>query len=135
MKQFQFTPRFVDTIPEILEPGNLYISKRFRTASHLCACGCGSRVVTPLKPTKWELTEKQGRVSLWPSIGRWQLPCKSHYYITDNKVDWRGSISEAEMRAVQEQDARDLHSYYASRKGKRGLRGIWSRFLRWISRK
>ncbi|MCE5190332.1 MAG: hypothetical protein LLG08_00895 [Actinomycetia bacterium] len=47
-------------MPQTLEPGRLYISKRFRTAAHLCACGCGGRVVTPLKPAKWQLTEVGG---------------------------------------------------------------------------
>ena len=49
-------PRFVEAIPEELEPGFLYVSIRFRTAQHLCACGCGSRIVTPIKPAKYSLT-------------------------------------------------------------------------------
>lgn len=30
---------FVETIPEKLEQGVLYVSERRKTAAHLCACG------------------------------------------------------------------------------------------------
>lgn len=118
MRQSSFTPEFVETVPEDLEEGRLYISERFKTVSHLCACGCGSKVVTPLKPAKWQLTNRNGLVSLSPSIGRWQLPCKSHYWIVNNQVEWSRAFTEAEMQAVLERDARDLHDYYESRRRK-----------------
>jgi hypothetical protein len=57
-------PEFVEFIPERLNPGILYVSRRFSTATHLCCCGCGSEVVTPLNPAKWRLTERGGKVSL-----------------------------------------------------------------------
>ena len=44
---------FVDFIPDILEDGVVYISVTYATALHLCCCGCGSEVVTPLSPTGW----------------------------------------------------------------------------------
>lgn len=106
-------PEFVETIPEVIQEGRLYISIRFRTASHLCACGCGGKVVTPIKPPKWRFTYDGETVSLSPSIGRWQLPCKSHYRIIRNKVVWFRAFNEDEMKAVLRQDAGDLHSYYA----------------------
>lgn len=115
MKQAEFIPQFVETVPEELEPGRLYISIRFRTASHLCACGCGARVVTPIKPAKWAFTYDGETVSLWPSIGHWQLPCKSHYIIRENKVIWARTFREAEIERVQRRDARDLHNYYRLR--------------------
>lgn len=115
MKETQYTPRFVEAMPEDLDSGQLYISIRFRTAAHLCACGCGTKVVTPIKPAKWALTYDGETVSLWPSIGRWQLPCKSHYIIRRNKVIWARAFSEAEMERVQRRDARDLHDYYRLR--------------------
>jgi hypothetical protein len=134
MKQSEFIPEFVETIPEDLAPGRLYISERFRTASHLCACGCGSRVVTPLKPAKWQLTNNHVLVSLSPSIGRWQLPCKSHYWIIDNKVRWSRAFTEDEMEAVRQKDASDLRVYYASRRKPRSLKQLLSRIWRWIRR-
>lgn len=65
----------------------LHISLRYATAVHLCACGCRRKVVTPLKPAGWRLIF-DGAVSLDPSIGNWQYPCRSHYYIRSNRVEW-----------------------------------------------
>ena len=73
--------RFVEFIPKDLDEGTLYISKRFRTASHLCCCGCGGKVVTPLNPAKWNLLEQDCTVSLSPSIGNGAFACRSHYWI------------------------------------------------------
>ena len=82
------TPVFVDFIPEHLEPGRLYLSRKYETATHLCCCGCGNKVVTPLKNNFWTLREEGNRVWLSPSIGNWSLDCKSHYFISGNRVDW-----------------------------------------------
>ena len=38
-------PEFVDYIPENLDRGVLYISRRYKTATHLCCCGCGREVI------------------------------------------------------------------------------------------
>ena len=133
MRQESYEPEYVDVMPETIEAGRLYISKRFRTAAHLCACGCGDRVVTPLKPAKWKLIEHDGLVSLSPSIGRWQLPCKSHYWICDNKVVWSFPFSEAEMQAVLERDRRGVQAYYASRRRRRwvpdSVAALWRRWF------
>jgi len=76
-------------MPDELEQGVLYVSSEFQTAIHLCACGgCNIQTVTPLGPGEWTLTETDGRVTLRPSIGNMQFPCKSHYYITENRVEW-----------------------------------------------
>jgi len=88
-------PVFVDTIPEKLEPKVLYISIRFRTASHLCASGCGEKVVTPIRPLRWALIYNGDSVSLSPSIGNFQLPCKSHYYIRRNNIVWISGFRSA----------------------------------------
>ena len=82
----------VEYIPERLDPGVLYISRRFSTAAHLCCCGCGLEVVTPLNLAKWRLMEHGATVSLSPSIGNWSFPCKSHYWIRGNAVQWAGRI-------------------------------------------
>ncbi len=80
-------PLECEFIPDALEPGVLYISCRYETAIHLCACGCGREVVMPL--SLWSLTENQNdEVTLSPSIGNWGFPCKSHYWIINNGVVW-----------------------------------------------
>ena len=71
----------VQYIPKKLEPGILYFSKKFGTATHMCPCGCDNKVVTPLGPTDWSLTIRKGKPTLYPSIGNWQIPCQSHYWI------------------------------------------------------
>jgi hypothetical protein len=59
-------PVYVEFIPKTLESGVLYVSKKFRTASHLCFCGCGTKIVTPLRETEYSLTEHGEHVSLSP---------------------------------------------------------------------
>ena len=114
MRQTALVPSFVDTVPDVLDDGLLYISIRFRTASHLCACGCATTVVTPIKPAKWRLTYDGKTVSLYPSIGRWQLPCRSHYWIRKNQIIWARPFDDDEIAELLQQDAADLHDYYAA---------------------
>jgi len=78
----------VHYMPEQLEPGILYVSDEFDVAIHLCACGCGNKVVTPLGPTGWTFTDAPRGPSLSPSIGNYQIPCRTHYWINDGDVEW-----------------------------------------------
>jgi len=100
-------PQFVEFIPEKLEPGVLYISRRFSTAALLCCSGCGNEVVTPLNPAKWRLVERGGKVSLVPSIGNWSLPCQSHYWITDNHIRFAPVLSPKMIAVVKARDRKD----------------------------
>ena len=86
MKYDVLEPRFVKAVPRDLEPGVLYVSMEYGTVVHSCCCGCGFEVVTPLTPTDWRLTFDGESVSLWPSVGSWNLPCQSHYVIENNRV-------------------------------------------------
>src|SRR4051812_46368408 len=79
---------FVSLAPDVLEQGVLYVSIEYATVLHLCACGCGAQVVTPLAPGRWRLTFDGKTVSLNPSIGNWSLPCRAHYWIDRNHVVW-----------------------------------------------
>jgi Family of unknown function (DUF6527) len=103
----EVSPEFVEYIPERLEPCVLYISRRYSAAAHLCCCGCGHEVVTPLNPAKWHLKEHNGAVSLSQSVGNWSLLCKSHYWIRDNCVRWAGAMSPDAIAAVQARDLDD----------------------------
>ncbi|MCP5272477.1 MAG: hypothetical protein H6932_14825 [Burkholderiaceae bacterium] len=111
MKLDQLQPEFVDFIPKSLQPGTLYISERYMTASHLCACGCGEKVVTPLSPVDWQLRKGRGTVSLHPSIGNWNYACRSHYWIRHNKVVWAGAMTEQQIALVQARDLADKKKY------------------------
>ncbi|WID99529.1 DUF6527 family protein [Bosea vestrisii] len=68
-------------MPKQLEPGVLYVSEKYGAVAHLCACGCGAKIRTPLGETEWSLKETASGPSLWPSVGNWQQACKSHYVI------------------------------------------------------
>lgn len=82
-------PTYVKTMPEKLEQGLLYISYEYEMAIHLCACGqCNNKTVTPFGDGGWTLTDDAGLITLSPSIGNFQFPCRSHYYITNNEVQW-----------------------------------------------
>jgi uncharacterized protein DUF6527 len=135
-----FVPKFVEFIPDRLEPGVLYISLRFNTVLHRCACGCGSEVATPLSPAQWRLDSHGNAVSLYPSIGSWSLPCRSHYWIRRNRVKWARPWSELEVRAGRERDSNAVDRYVASVQidipGTKAEIGnvnssLWERFKRW----
>lgn len=81
-------PVYCESIPEHLESGKIYISEKYKTASHLCACGCGNIVVTPLSGgTVWKLNKNaDGTISLSGSIGNKYFECKSHYFIENNAI-------------------------------------------------
>src|SRR5690242_6339020 len=91
--------RFVEFIPEELDESTLYVSMRFATLSHLCACGCKSKVVTPLKPTDWKLTFDGKTITLYPSIGNWSFPCRSHYWIKNSWVQWAENWSQERVES------------------------------------
>lgn len=110
----------VKYIPADLRAGVLYVSEEFRTAAHLCACGCGSKVRTPLGPTEWELEESSAGPSLKPSIGNWQRPCKSHYWIQKGQVVWARAWTAEEILAGRRGEEMRRQQHYdlaASRPG------------------
>lgn len=103
--------KFVDKIPDLLDDKILYVSMEFETVIHRCACGCGNEVVTPLSPADWSLIFNGETISLEPSIGNWSLDCKSHYWITNNKVKWsyKYSIDEIEKVKASDLEAKKEH--------------------------
>lgn len=79
---------FIPVDQELCE-NTLYISRIYDTATHLCPCGCRNKVVTPLnKPHGWVLSENGSMVTLFPSIGNFHIPCRSHYWIRNNEIVW-----------------------------------------------
>ena len=116
----------VKFLPKVLLPGVLYVSMEYGVAGHLCACGCGSKVVTPLGPTEWTLTERASKPTLRPSIGNWQQPCRSHYFITDGQIHWAGQWSEAQVIAGRKAEQQRREAYYAARTLKPT---IWQSFV------
>ena len=118
----------VHYMPKQLVPNVLYYTEEFRTCAHLCACGCGSKVRTPLGPTEWNLHETKKGPTLYPSIGNWQLPCRSHYWITDGKIKWSNQWSEEEILASRRLEG-ERREFYYEQKNKLDigpLKKIWS---------
>ncbi|MFF9150339.1 DUF6527 family protein [Streptomyces sp. NPDC014861] len=104
-------PVFTETFPQAMDAGVLYISIAYRTCGHLCCCGCGQEVVTPLSPAQWSLTYDGENVSLTPSIGNWSLPCQSHYWIRDGRVRWSSRYTPADIHQNQDRDRRLLAAH------------------------
>lgn len=114
MQHHVLIPRFVKTVPKQLEPGVLYVSVEYGTVVHACCCGCGHEVVTPLTPTDWRMIYDGETVSLWPSVGNWNLPCQSHYIIDRNRVLERGRWSRDEVEAEQRRDKAAKATFYGN---------------------
>ncbi len=145
MKQTRIVPQFVEFIPPSLGEGMLYISRKYDTAAHKCCCGCGTKIVTPLKPTDWTLTETRDGVTLHPSIGNWNHPCQSHYIIRRNQVVWAGKMSQQEINRGRALNQAAKDAYYEKERavGVETLapssadqvqyKSWWVRFVRWLS--
>lgn len=131
-KQSYLKHQWVQFIPDKPESGILYISREYKTATHLCCCGCGLEVVTPLNPAKWALTDHGNSVSLFPSIGNWSFPCRSHYLIGHNRVKWVGAMSEKQITMARKNDQ---HAVDCMMKAEKLKAGLLTRLVRWLSGK
>lgn len=114
MKHARLEHRFVEFIPTPLEPGVLYIALECGAVSHSCCCGCGEEVVTPLTPTDWRMTYDGETVSLWPSVGNWNQPCRSHYVLERGKVIGFGSWSDERIAAERRRDKAAKAKHYSA---------------------
>lgn len=117
----------VEYMPKQLEPGILYVSKKFGAVAHLCACGCGTKIRTPLGPTEWAVTETTWGPSLWPSVGNWQQPCRSHYIIEGGKIVWMDQWTPEQILAGRQREEHRRKEYYDAMYAKRGfLARLWN---------
>lgn len=138
------THKFVEFIPDVIEEGKVYVSIEYATAVHKCCCGCGKEVVTPLSPTDWKLIFDGKTISLDPSIGNWTFPCRSHYWVRNNKALWAEDWSQSRIDAGRASDRRAKERYHATREvseppltkeprqkptGKR--KGLWQKTKTW----
>lgn len=103
-RRLSYTHVFVETLPDKLDEGVLYVCVKYATSAHNCLCGCGREVVTPIHPTKWQLSFDGINVSLYPSVGSWSLPCKSHYWLQGGEVSWADTWSDEEILAARSRD-------------------------------
>lgn len=114
-------------MPNELDTGVLYVSKEFSTAAHLCPCGCGSKIRTPLGQTEWDFEETEKGPSLYPSIGNWQLPCRSHYFIYRGRICWAKQWTDEEIAAGRSEEEERRSEYFESLYPEKieGVRRMW----------
>ena len=120
----------VQYMPKVLEPGVLYVAEAFDAAAHLCACGCGAKIRTPLGPTEWSFEETQYGPTVRPSIGNWQLPCQSHYWICEGEIRWAAKWAPEEIEAGRRAEDARRRAYYEALDRQHG--GLWHRFWSWL---
>jgi hypothetical protein len=120
----------VHYMPKELKPGVLYVSEEFEIAMHLCPCGCGSKVKTPLGPTEWSVEHTKSGPSLRPSVGNWQQACQSHYWITGGEIIWAGKWTPEQIAAGRRHEEERRHVHYEALDRHRG--GLLRRLWRWM---
>jgi len=126
----RFEVERVHFMPKELRSGILYVSQEFGTAAHLCACGCGSKVRTPLDPTAWSVEETKKGPTLRPSVGNWQKPCRSHYLIIRGEVIWAEKWTPKQIAAGRRQEEARRESHYRQLYGENA--GIFRRLSVWL---
>jgi hypothetical protein len=113
----------VELAPKTLVPGVLYVSEKYRVAIHLCCCGCGEKVVTPLSPAEWQLQLHGGIATLQPSVGN-GTTCRSHYWIRRSRVEWVPRMTSEQIAYARRRDRASLDAMYASRRDTRKQRSL-----------
>lgn len=126
--------RKVKYLPNDLESGILYVSKKYGVVGHLCPCGCGNKVITPLDPFEWSIKINNGEASLFPSIGNWQLECKSHYWIQKGKIIWCSQWSEDDIKKGFETEETERKLYFEKTNYRRNRWSIFSKLINYFFR-
>jgi len=111
-KRHRVTHQFVEHVPKLLEDGVVYVSIGFGTVIHNCCCGCGDKVVTPLTPVDWAVVYDGQTISLYPSIGRWDAPCRSHYWIRNDRVIWSDKWSKGRINNLKRHEVELRDDYF-----------------------
>jgi len=109
-----FKLEFVHYMPKELNQGVLYISMEYSLVMHLCACGCGEKVATPLSPEDWKLYYDGEAITLSPSVGNWDFPCESHYWIKKSKIIYAERWNEKEIQSKKDKPNKQKSSFQKS---------------------
>jgi len=108
--------KFVETIPDEVKEGVVYISIQYCTAVHKCVCGCGNEVVTPISPTDWKLSFDGETITLYPSMGNWSFKCQSHYWIPNSRVEHARRWGFKEIANGRDQEMKEKKKFFRKRK-------------------
>lgn len=126
MKIERMRTELVEFMPSTLESGVLYVSQKYQTAAHLCACGCGEKIRTQLGPLGWQFINERPGPSLYPSIGNWQKLCRSHYFIKRGVVVWAPALTETEVLYGRQAEVQRRDAYFREQNS-----GWWAQLKRW----
>ena len=122
----RFVLQRVDLMPAQLDSGVLYYSEKYKIAIHLCACGCGTKIKTPIHPAAWSVVETSDGPTLNPSVGNWQEECKSHYVIERGEAIPYRRWSHEEITEGRRAEQERREQYFAKRTIKIGVfQRIW----------
>lgn len=112
----ELRPLFVEYFPDEFESGILYVSMQYAICGHLCACGCGEKVITPLSPKQWKIAYNGEDVTLYPSIGNYVFACQSHYFLINGNIIW---VGERDAENGKRKKKGLLAKLFNSKKGKK----------------
>lgn len=121
----------VHYMPKELKPGVLYVSEEFGTGAHLCPCGCGTKIRTPLGPAWWTFEETKSGPTLFPSVGNWQEACQSHYWIYQGEIKWASKWTPEEISQGRFEETERRYAYYEGLDHQQP-KGVGKRFKSWI---
>lgn len=124
----QLRASVVEQMPEALENGVLYIAPEYRIAMHLCCCGCGEEVATPIGDTEYRIQLDGERATVFPSVGNHDFACRSHYIIKAGRIVWAGEMSREDI------DAGRAYDRLLKRPGKAQRRSWMGRAVDWLRR-
>lgn len=125
--------KMVDQIPADPQAGILYVCEEYEIACHRCVCGCQNLVYTPLGPAEWEFIVENDRPTLLPSIGSWNLACRSHYWIRGGRIIWAADWSSQQVEAGRSSEMAKRHRQY--NKSVQLPLGLFGRFKLWVLNK
>jgi hypothetical protein len=123
----KLTHEFVKTIPREIENGVIYISFEYATAIHKCCCGCGNEVITPFSPSEWKITFDGETITLHPSLGNWNLKCRSHYWIRNSVVEWAPKWNQKQIASAKKRDFVDEQKQLKGKKKKTFFRRVFGK--------
>ena len=112
-------PVFVESIPvdlSDLKEGILLVCMKYSTLVHRCPCGCGGLSEIGLHPATRIMIYDGQNISVEPSIGVNALPCRSHYWIKNNRIVWARALRKGSDRWY-EKKRRDLNAAFEKRSG------------------
>jgi hypothetical protein len=117
----------VERLPPALADNVVYVSEEFEVAALKCACGCGHQV-NLLLGDGHTIHDEGGLADISPSIGVWDAPCRSHFWIHKGRVLWADQWSEADIQsAMERQLSRHLQ-------GAKMSQPWYKRLARWAAR-